>query len=177
MTSTLAELEALAAEATPGVARWDEYSCFVSDDGFSVITAGLNKNGSPFVYIGAEDEDFLTALWNDALPLLRELGEMNDEICQVLGTALGYPRFCDDQKNFPGATEESGVCVGDHVAESIAVEAAKEIARLREALRFYEDKRNYEEVPHGYTLASVIEMDKGCVARAALGIDKWLAKK
>lgn len=55
----------------------------------------------------------------------------NDEICQTLGKALGYPWFCDDQKNFPGATRENGVCVGDHVAASMAQEAAREIARLR----------------------------------------------
>lgn len=52
------------------------------------------------------------------------LSKQNDEICQVLGSALGYPKFCDDQANFPGTTEANGVCVGDHVAESIAAEAA-----------------------------------------------------
>jgi hypothetical protein len=56
----------------------------------------------------------------------------NDEICQDLGKALGYPWFKDDQKTFPGATEENGVCVGEHVAESIAAEAAKRIAKLVE---------------------------------------------
>ena len=64
-----------------------------------------------------------------------------DEICQVLGKALGYPWFKDDQKNFPGATEAAGVCVGEHVAESIAAEGARtiqalqaEVARLRAVL-------------------------------------------
>lgn len=52
----------------------------------------------------------------------------NDDICQTLGKALKYPWFKDDQKNFPGATEENGVCVGDHVAESIAMEAARVLA-------------------------------------------------
>ena len=60
--------------------------------------------------------------------------ELNAEVCQRLGKALGYPWFRDDQENFPGATEENGVCTGDHVAESIADEAADEIERLREAL-------------------------------------------
>lgn len=59
----------------------------------------------------------------------------NDRICQTLGKALGYPWFKDDQVNFPGATEEHGVCVGDHVSESIAEEAAKRIKALEEALR------------------------------------------
>ncbi len=61
------------------------------------------------------------------------LSKQNDEICQTLGLALGYPKFCDDQANFPGATETNGVCVGDHVAESIAVEAAGIIGKLRAA--------------------------------------------
>jgi hypothetical protein len=48
------------------------------------------------------------------------LSRQSDEICQTLGAALGYPRYCDDQENFPDATESDGVCVGEHVAESIA---------------------------------------------------------
>lgn len=55
----------------------------------------------------------------------------NDTISQVLGRALGYPRFADDQKNFPGATDDDGVCVGDHVAASLADEAANVIRTLR----------------------------------------------
>ena len=54
----------------------------------------------------------------------------NEEICQSLGKALGYPWFKDDQKNFPDATEESGVCVGEHVAETITEEAAEKILNL-----------------------------------------------
>lgn len=59
------------------------------------------------------------------------LSRQNDEICQTLGKALGYPWFKDDQKNFPGATEAIGVCVGEHVAESLADETARKIAALR----------------------------------------------
>ena len=55
-----------------------------------------------------------------------------NEIEQILGKALGYPQFKDDQKNFPGATEADGVCVGDQVAETLAAQAAERIARLRE---------------------------------------------
>jgi len=57
----------------------------------------------------------------------------NEAVCQTLGRTLGYPKFCDDQENFPGATEADGVCVGDHVAESIAEEAARKIDELRAA--------------------------------------------
>jgi hypothetical protein len=64
----------------------------------------------------------------------------NDEICQTLGKALGYPWYKDDQKNFPGATEANGVCVGEHVAESLAMEAARELAAAhREITTLKED--------------------------------------
>jgi hypothetical protein len=59
---------------------------------------------------------------------------LNDEVCQRLGKALGYPWFKDDQENFPGATEESGVCTGEHVAETIAAEAARRISSLEAEL-------------------------------------------
>ena len=59
--------------------------------------------------------------------------KMNEEVCQVAGKVLGYPWFKDDQKNFPGSTEEHGVCVGNHVAESIVDELS--YAYLRERAR------------------------------------------
>jgi len=74
---------------------------------------------------------------------LREAGSRsNNKIEQTLAQALGcYPWYKDDQENFPGATEADGVCIGEHVAESIAAEAARiirslqaEVARLRDAL-------------------------------------------
>lgn len=68
----------------------------------------------------------------------------NQEIEQDCGKVLGYPWFKDDQKNFPGATEKDGVCVGDHVAETIVSELAKRhtevlarIKRLEEAVDAY----------------------------------------
>lgn len=54
----------------------------------------------------------------------------HEEICQTLGLALGYPRYCDDQINFPGSTEAHGVCVGDQVAETLALQAAERITAL-----------------------------------------------
>lgn len=53
-----------------------------------------------------------------------------DEVMQTLGKVLGYPWFKDDQTNFPGATEADGICPGDHIAETMAAEAAEAIARL-----------------------------------------------
>lgn len=53
------------------------------------------------------------------------------DICQIAGKVLGYPWFKDDLKNFPNATEEDGVCVGDHVAASIVAELADKLTTLR----------------------------------------------
>jgi hypothetical protein len=55
----------------------------------------------------------------------------NHEVCQLLGVALRYPRYADDPANFPDATEACGVCVGEHTAETLACEAARELGRLR----------------------------------------------
>jgi len=59
----------------------------------------------------------------------------NYEVCQILGAVLNYPRFCDDQKNFPGSTPEDGVFVGEHVAETIAAEAADKITNLKKVIK------------------------------------------
>lgn len=56
--------------------------------------------------------------------------ELAREVEQVLGQALGYPWYKDDQKNFPGSTEKDGVCVGDHVPESLLAEASNYIQKL-----------------------------------------------
>lgn len=52
------------------------------------------------------------------------------QVEQILGKALGYLWFKDDQKNFPGTTEADGVCVGEHVPVTIAQEAADHIYAL-----------------------------------------------
>jgi len=52
------------------------------------------------------------------------------ELCQILGKALGYPWYKSDLKNFPNATDEDGVCTGDHVGITLANEAALKIAKL-----------------------------------------------
>lgn len=87
-------------------------------------------------FVLAKDYDALAARLRDAeaenARLREACSKQNDDVCQVLGKALGYPWYKDDQTNFPGADESNGVCVGDHAAESIADEAAKTIARLRE---------------------------------------------
>jgi chromosome segregation ATPase len=57
--------------------------------------------------------------------------EYDNRIQQELGKELGYPWFKDSQEHFPGATESNGVCVGDHVGETLAIEAAEKIRELR----------------------------------------------
>src|SRR3990167_6088394 len=54
------------------------------------------------------------------------------EVEDIAGRALGYPRYADDPKNFPDATDADGVCIGEHVAETIVEELA---AGLRKAER------------------------------------------
>jgi hypothetical protein len=95
------------------------------------------------------------------------LSKQNDEICQTLGRALGYPKFCDDQQTFPGATESSGVCTGDHVAESIAVEAAKRIESLRAAV----DAAWREGWMAGRDAARVVANREAAHASVALTVD------
>ena len=63
--------------------------------------------------------------------LQKAYGVYENDIQQILGKALDYPWYKDDQKNFPGATEADGVCVGEHVAVTLAAEmAAKYTAAL-----------------------------------------------
>lgn len=49
---------------------------------------------------------------------------------QIAGKALGYPWFKDDQTNFPGATEADGVCIGEHVGDTIVEELANRYSAL-----------------------------------------------
>lgn len=50
---------------------------------------------------------------------------------QVAGIALGYPWFKDDQENFPGSTAADGVCVGEHIGETIVAELADKFTALK----------------------------------------------
>lgn len=72
----------------------------------------------------------IKALEEESERLRVAMASRNDEITQALGKALGYAWYRDDPANFPGATEADGVCVGEHVAETIAHEAANRIATL-----------------------------------------------
>lgn len=68
------------------------------------------------------------------------------DIQQTLGKALNYPWYKDDQKNFPNATEADGVCVGDHVAESLADETVTKITALRAEIAWHvADKAKWQD--------------------------------
>lgn len=73
-------------------------------------------------------------LLKDYASIIDKSRQESEEIEQILGKALGYPWFKDDPKNFPTATEEDGVCVGDHTAWSLAMCAADRIKELEEQL-------------------------------------------
>lgn len=87
------------------------------------------------------------ALLKDYFRLLDAYCKTSEEVEQTLAQAIGgYPWYKDDQVNFPGATEANGVCVGEHVAESLAMDAASvikdlraEVARLKDLLKASED--------------------------------------
>ncbi len=70
----------------------------------------------------------------DALDTISKYKKEMEEIEQILGKALGYPWFKDDQENFPNATEADGVSVGDHTAWSLACEAADKIKEQKEEI-------------------------------------------
>lgn len=106
----LRDIEAVLREAMPA-------SALLGDALARAVVSGLER---------AHDE--IARLEAETVRLREACAKQNAEICQTLGKALGYPWFKDDRKNFPDATEEHGVCVGDHVAESIAMEAARRIA-------------------------------------------------
>lgn len=63
--------------------------------------------------------------------LRNAFAEQNQFVEQTLAQALGgFPWYKDDPKNFPGATEENGVCVGELVVEDLAHLAAERIKEL-----------------------------------------------
>lgn len=68
-----------------------------------------------------------------------------DELSQIVGRVLGYPRYADDQQTFPGATGPD-VCVGDQVPVTLAMQAAREIERLKVEIERLHDEPRLETV-------------------------------
>lgn len=100
---------------------------------------------------GGLGPDYREAIVSNVLdelePIKQAFAKQDHEICQILGKALGYPKFADDQKNFPGATGDD-VCVGEHTAETIAAEAAKKIDKLQAFKDFVHKWLDEQGVPH-----------------------------
>ncbi len=65
---------------------------------------------------------------------------MSYNVEQTLGKILGYPWYKDDKKNFPDATEEDGVCVGEDTIETLADRAAERIRHLEEEISALREK-------------------------------------
>lgn len=74
-----------------------------------------------------EARDKLRHAEDRILKLRKAAARENDDVCQVLGKGLDYPWFKDDPENFPGATADDGVCVGDHTGATLAAEAIKRL--------------------------------------------------
>lgn len=79
--------------------------------------------------------DFIEGLVEEANRLDSAYRREAVDVEQSLGRALGYPWYMDDPDTFPDATEESGVCVGEHVPGTIAKEAAGKIWKWRTFVR------------------------------------------
>lgn len=90
--------------------------------------------------------DYIEQLKADFNRLRKSCSAADYAITQALGRALGYPRYCDDQKIFPGATDADGVCVGENVAESMADEAATKIVELQRQNAAYNSARDVWEI-------------------------------
>lgn len=97
-------------------------TCEVSDDTEADAIAAWNRRAG---------DDEVETLRAEVVRMKKAASTINEEVCQTLGKVLNYPWLMDDQTNFPGATEVDGVCVGDHVAETLAAEAAERIDKLQ----------------------------------------------
>lgn len=116
------------------------------------IAAAKTRYEEHLAYVGmgvtvTEEEYLADAALTALAPSLAEAQErinqlelacarQNEEVCQTLGKALGYPYL--DHTVCSGCDPVSGctcgnpqVCVGEHVAESLATEAAKALAAGR----------------------------------------------
>ena len=110
--------------------------------------------GQHWLTVGRENDE----LRAEVATLREQWIKTSHEITQVLGKALRYPWLKDDQKNFPGTTEADGVCVGEHVPESLASEAADCIAALRKQL---EESQRLHEIEYRRNL--VLQRDNSAL--------------
>jgi hypothetical protein len=104
--------------------NWQAFRVDLTDEnaGHMIVTIQRADGETPV--------ELVTKLRAELAALRDACAREDHDIQQTLGKALGYSRFADDPKNFPDATEADGVCVGDHVAASLAAEAADRIETL-----------------------------------------------
>ncbi len=102
--------------------------------------------------------DKLIELQQENIRLHKACSDTENEVQQILGKALKYPWFKDDQVNFPGSTEKDGVCVGEQVAATLAMEAAEKITESQARIKELE-----------MTLKTIL--DKTVVARVSFPVE------
>ncbi|MCI4435570.1 MAG: hypothetical protein JHC33_01995 [Ignisphaera sp.] len=76
----------------------------------------------------------MTPEQHEYLRLRKACSDTEHEIQQILGKALDYPWFKDNKKVWPDATEEDGVCVGEQVSVTLAMEASDLIKDLEKII-------------------------------------------
>jgi hypothetical protein len=82
-----------------------------------------------------EQQEEIASLNKRVVKMLKEF----QEIEQILGKALNYPWFKDDQETFPNATEADGV-VSTGPTWLVATEAADKIKELQEQLDKHKER-------------------------------------
>ena len=90
--------------------------------------------GNPNLGLGYCSHENALALQQENAALKTTCIKNEHEIEQILGKVLGYPWFKDDKQNFPDATEADGVCVGEHIAVTLAMEISNKYAALKAEL-------------------------------------------
>lgn len=126
------------------------------------VIAHVNRPGSSYAGQAAKDAAFIATFDPPTVRSLIERAVAAEhqvkgyqhhlrECEQIAGKALGYPWFKDDQKNFPGTTEADGVCVDDHVGDTI-------VAELADALKAAEDRAYQAEKREEETSGLLDEM-------------------
>lgn len=120
-----------------------------------------NKRPTAEVVCSEQFRDQSDAMIEKRDKLGDELNEMrrkwikqNETLIQSLAQALGgFPWYKDDQKNFPGATEEDGVCTGELVLEDLVDMAIS--ALFEERAKRKELERKWDLEMRGLTMRGV----------------------
>lgn len=89
----------------------------------------LDKLIEKFEFLASMQDKPLTCSPNHFIEWTKELKEVQRQMNallderrhheQMIGQAIGMPWYCDNLENFPNATKEDGVCIGDLVLEDL----------------------------------------------------------